>query len=280
MKKKNIILIALLVLIMGGQVFGQTVNTRQLDEVMNNGNVNLVSANGTGNIGSVAGRLRNNTASDILVNININNGLYLANSGPGQNMLVHAVYNGDSTYNVSGAARFIRLPANSTSNVVFSALCANRTLPTPQQDHSFTLASMPSDLQRVSSTLSRYNATNSNRNFTAMQLALWRSQGNSALDIMENYSFTQEDWNASSNILGIVEVNYALSGTYAYNHMYSFSISESSFSLNWGGTIYTGAYSRISNVLLLQPSGRRPFIFLVNNSNELMDMEDDIWRRL
>jgi len=282
MKRKFLVLLTVFSLILGGNLFAQTVNARQLDEAINSGNVTFVSANGAGNINSVTGRLRNNTANEIMINVVINNGMYLANSGRGQNMLAQAVYQEGFQYYSSGTTRYIRLPANNTTNIVFSALCANRALDTPALNHSFSLASMPANLRTMSTSLSTYYAANFGRNiFSVIQLALWRNQGENVLDIINTINFTFDDWQASSALLGITDpppVNI-VSGTYSYSSMYTLTITGSSFTMNWGGTNYTGTYFVIGNNLALQATNGTLFGFLVNSPTELMDADRDIWRR-
>jgi len=285
MRFKCSILFSFLSFFFISQLFGQTVNARQLDEALASGNVTLVSANGTGSASgySVNGRLRNNTQNEILINVLLNNGLYLSNSGNGQNMLALSILLEGLRYSTSGMTRYISLPANATTNIVFGAYCANREKDTPKTYETFTRTNMPASLQSLAVRLSNYYAINYiNETGPSIQLALWRGQGETLVNIAGIYNFTLENWSASSNILGlpVIPPRPVASGTYSYSSSYTVTITADGFTMNWGGQTYRGVYIVVEDVLILKPvmgdSGL--FAFTIVN-NGLQDDEGDLWRR-
>jgi len=281
---KKFIMVFSFLLLFGSHIFGQTVNARQLSEVFSNGNVTLISANGTGSISSVNGRLRNNTANEIQINVFVNNGIYLSNSGAGQNMLVLAIVLGDGVYYTSGTTKYIKLPANATTNIRFNAYCTNRDKDTPLENESFTSVSMPSDLQSISSKLSSYYVANFGKNITKpVQLALWRAQGESVADIAGVIGFTEDEWKTSSGILGVIDPPSVLfiPGTYSYSSKYAVTFSGNNFVMVWENRTYNGTYITIANTLILQASsedfGTR--VFTVYSSTAIQDKDGDLWSR-
>jgi len=284
MRNKVIILFSLLSFCFTSQLFGQTVNARQLDEALSSGNVTLTSANGSNYISSVNGRLRNNTANEILINIFINNGVYFSNSGVGQNMLAVAVLFEDSSNDRSGTTRYVSLPANAVTNVRFVTFCTNREKDTPKTHESFTRAGMPSGLQSISQRLSRYYADNFGRDvFSTIQLAVWRHQGETAAEIADVYYFTEDDWAASSGILGVADSpTIRASGTYSYSSDYTVILTDGNFSMTWGDLEYSGTYITIGNTLILWADWgdyTGTDIFTVNSVNAIQDEDGDTWRR-
>jgi len=180
---------------------------RQLSEVLSNGNVTL-TANGNGSSSgpSINGRLRNNTSSEIRINVIITDGLYLRNSGIGQNMIATQVYLGSFEYYASGSQYYINLRPNMETSIVFIAYCANFERNNPSRQESFTTAPTPPDFQAISSRISRYMADNfDDDETTAVQLALWRSQGKSRTEIARTFDFDDYDWNLSAAIMNYQE---------------------------------------------------------------------------
>jgi len=263
-------------------LFGQAVNVRDFNEALTSGNVTLESANGTGYISTVTGRLRNNTRNEIQINVSITNGLYFVNSGAGQNMIAVAVYLEGNRFYRSGTIRYIILPANTTTNIIFVSLCADREKDAPKTNELLIRTNMPSNLQSIATRLSNYYAANYGTAVNEpIQLALWREQRESISDIAAIYNFTAEDWTTSSNILGLPPppIDPIPAGTYSYSSRYSVTINGNNFTMNWEDSIYRGTYIRIDNAIILKAtSGDYKGVFTIVN-NGIQDRDGDLWRR-
>jgi len=193
----------LLTVVLAVQLYAQSSQVQQLNEALDSGNVTL-TANGNGSSSGTAirGRLRNNTAVEIRINVIITRGLYLVNSGMGQNMIAAQVFLGSMEYYMSGSTYYIRLPANSETQVVFVAYCANWDRDNPSASEAFSAAATPAGLIDISSKISRYMADNfDDDEITAVQIALWRSQGNTRAEIASHFRFDDDDWNLSTRII-------------------------------------------------------------------------------
>ena len=202
---KKIIFI-LLLLYISINLFGQT-NTgkREFDEAIASGDMTL-TANGNGSSTgmSIYGTVRNNTSNNIRIYVIIKNGIYLANSGEGQNMIATQIFllSRQIEYFIEGDEYFIDFPGSSISSVVFAAFCADYERSNPSKSENFNVAPTPQKLKEISSTISRYMADNFDENLViAAQLALWRSQGKSRMEIMKTFEFDDNDWNISNDIM-------------------------------------------------------------------------------
>jgi len=208
MKKKSFLVIVVLLFFgsVSTEVFGQssTIRTRQLGEALSSGDVTL-TARGNGNSsGSVVlGTLRNNTSNEIRINVIISGGLYLSNSGSGQNMIATQIFLSDGRYTESSPSnKFIRLSPNANTQISFTAYCADFDRENPSALETFNRISMPSNLQSISSKISRYENDNFDVDLVVpIQLALWRSQGQSRAAIAEKFDFTDADWEIATRIL-------------------------------------------------------------------------------
>jgi hypothetical protein len=177
---------------------------RQLGEALSSGDVALTAnGNGSSSGSAVVGNLRNNRASEIRINVVLNGGIYLLNSGSGQNMVAVQVFLINGGYNMSGGTdRFIRLPANASTQIMFLAFCADFELDNPGPDQTFRTGVTPSGIQAISSKISRYMADNFDDELTVpAQLALWRFQGQSRAAIFEKFDFDDSDWETASRII-------------------------------------------------------------------------------
>ena len=193
-----------LVLNLYGQAPGSG-GVQQLKDALNSGNVTL-TANGTGNSSGFAvnGFLKNNSRSEIRVNVIVEDGIYLLNSGAGQNMVIIQVFLSGGRYFFDNRNFFISLAPNENTGVVFEAYCANFDLDNPSRNETFSVAPMPPGLGEIVSQISKFAADNIDSDddlTTAAQLALWRTQGNSKTQIAEEFGFDEEDWNLSTYIL-------------------------------------------------------------------------------
>ena len=194
-------------LLFATNAFGQSLSpgVRQLAELLDNGSVTLTATgNGDSSGFAVDGYLKNNTANRITVNVNIENGIYLKNSGKGQNMLAIQVFQSDGRYNSDGKNYFIVLPAGAAIAIVFNAFCADYNLDNPSPGQTFSVVPVPQSIKDIAARISKHASDNlrSGIDFTvATQLALWRTQGNTRSDISKKFTFYDEDWDASTLIM-------------------------------------------------------------------------------
>lgn len=177
----------------------------QLRDVLNNGTVTLTaSGNGDSSGFAVDGYLKNNTANKINISVIIQNGIYLKNSGRGQNMIAIQVFSSDGGYYSDGKNYFIILPSQGTVDIVFNAYCADFDLDNPSAGESFSAVSIPAGIAGIASKMSRYAADNFDSDLDAtiaMQLALWRIQGNTRAEISKKFNFDNKDWDLSTVIM-------------------------------------------------------------------------------
>ena len=188
-------------------LFGQTSNTgaEQLQKLLDGGQVEL-NANGNGNSSGMAvlGILVNNTQDEKQIDIFLEGGLYLQNSGSGQNMVALQIYLSGGSYYSDGSSYFIVLPPKGNIRVSFVAFCADFDLDNPSPGQPLVPRPMPNELRAIASRLSKYayeNFDSDSDNTTAIQLALWRLQGNTRAKIGEKFYFEDEDWDISTEIM-------------------------------------------------------------------------------
>jgi len=209
MKKKCFMVIAVL-LFFGSvttEVFGQTVSLRirQLSEAVSSGNVTLsAQGNGSSSGNAVDGVLRNNTPNKIRINVNLSGGIYLSNSGSGQNMIATQIFLSDGGYYIESGTqgKYIELSPKINTKISFNAYCADFDLENPSMFETFSHVSMPFGLQSIAAKISRYEEENFGGDLTvSIQLALWRSQGLNRRKIEEKFDFTNDDWEIATKIL-------------------------------------------------------------------------------
>jgi len=183
MRKKILLFIAVLLFLgsISTEIFGQSnqVRIRQLGDELSNGNVTL-SANGNGSSSgnAVLGTLRNNMPDKIRINVSLSGGVYLSNSGPGQNMIATQIFLSDGRYyRESGSnSKFIELLPNLNTQITFKAYCADFERDNPSDKETFNNISMPSGFQSISLKISKYQNDNFGVDLVVpIQLALWRS---------------------------------------------------------------------------------------------------------
>ena len=201
---KGFVLSLVMAFVLTSGIFGQS-NTgiRQLGELLEKKEVTL-KANGNGSSSGTAvyGVITNTTSAEIRVNVIINNGIYLANSGAGQNMVATQVLLSGLSYYHDKNNYYIILKSNSATSVVFIAYCADFDRSNPAAAESFAMAATPQDIMEISARISRYMADNFGDDETvAVQLALWRSRGKNRSEIAKVFSFDDDDWNLSSKIM-------------------------------------------------------------------------------
>lgn len=187
-------------------LFGQSPPViREMREALSSGDISLVAhGNGSRAGFSVDGYLRNNTSSDIRVNIFISNGLYLRNSGAGQNMLAIQIYREEGRYTMSGSAKYIQLPPKENTPIMLRAICADFERDSPSSEESFTMDSVPSDIQAIASRISRYMADHFDDDEDLdlpIQLALCRVQGKTRSDIEMAFDFSDSDWDIATEVM-------------------------------------------------------------------------------
>jgi hypothetical protein len=186
-------------------LFAQTsVPVQELNDVLDNGQATLTAhGNGSSSGMAVIGYLRNLTSGELRVSIYIKQGLYLRNSGPGQNMLATQIYLDGGRYSSDGLRSFILLKPQENAEVNFLAFCANLERDNPSSGESFSGGAMPSELQTIAAKINKYmdEYPNDENVVTTAQVALWRYQGNTWDEISEHFQFTQDDWNNAGILL-------------------------------------------------------------------------------
>ena len=207
MKKKQVSLAVLLcVFLPAMNVFGQTAQPApvQLSVALSSGNVTLTARgdNYSSGIGAVVGTLRNNTSVELSIDVSVTGGLYLRNSGAGQNMLATRVFLKGGRYSRVGTNRFITVSAGASVEIEIEAFCADMKLDNPAPSESFSTGSTPSVILSISSKIGRYRADNFGAELTIpIQIALWRTQGHSRPEISAKLSFTGGDWEIATTII-------------------------------------------------------------------------------
>jgi len=178
---------------------------RQLADLIGDGSITLSAAgNGDASGFAVDGYLKNNTANRINVNIILENGIYLKNSGKGQNMIAVQIFQSDGQYFSDGKSHFIAVPAGGRLEIVFNAFSANFDLPNPTSKQTFSVAPIPLDIEHIAIRISKYAALifNSDVDHTvAIQLAIWRSQGKTRAEITRKLNISNENWELSAKIM-------------------------------------------------------------------------------
>jgi hypothetical protein len=207
MKKTSLLILAVLLFFgsVSTELFGQTARTSviQLGDALSGGNVTLnARGNGSSSGSSVYGTLRNNTLNEIRISIILTGGLYLRNSGPGQNMIATQIFLSDGGYTESGRNKFISLSPNANTQIMFIAYCADFERENPSAAETFSRISMPSGLQSIAAKISRYENDHFDDDvMVPVQLAVWRAQGESRAAIARKYPFTNDDWEIAAIIL-------------------------------------------------------------------------------
>jgi hypothetical protein len=199
------VLVYILVFSVVPNLFAQT-NTavQELNELLEDGRVTL-RANGKGSSSGMAaaGYLQNSTSGELRINIYIQQGLYLRNSGAGQNMVASQIFLKGGQYFSDGLNNFILLGPRENAEVDFLAFCANLERDNPSAGESFSVDAMPSELQAIAAKINAYmdEHPGDENIVTIAQLALWRYQGKTRDEIAEHFSFTQDDWDHATALL-------------------------------------------------------------------------------
>ena len=116
--------VVFLTVFLAGGLFAQQV--LDLGDLINNRQVSLSArGNGSSSGASLDGDLRNLTAGTLRINTVIRRGLFLANSGAGQNMAATGVYLGDLGYYSDGKDTFIELGRGAEISVCFIGFCVD-----------------------------------------------------------------------------------------------------------------------------------------------------------
>ena len=182
------------------ELFGQSAPV-DLGFALSNGLVSLsVSGNGYCSGHSVEGTITNHTSTSISINVNITDGLYLVNSGRGQNMLATRIFLSGLRY--IERDRFIPIEPGVSVGIVIEAYCADFDKDNPTSSERFRFSVKPVALASISAKIGRYSAVNFNADLTApIQLALWREQGKSWQEIANKFEFTSVDWEIATQIM-------------------------------------------------------------------------------
>jgi hypothetical protein len=187
---------------LSGQI--SSIIPRQLGEALSSGDVTLTAnGNGRSSGSAVTGNLRNHKSNEIRINVILSNGLYLLNSGSGQNMVATQVFQSNGRYTTLGKNKFIRLLPNTDTEIMFLSFCADFERDNPSSTQFFEYsADIPSGIQSISSKISRYMADKFDKDIVIpIQLALWRSQGQSWSSISQKFNFDDSDWEIATKII-------------------------------------------------------------------------------
>ncbi|MDR1654623.1 MAG: hypothetical protein LBR96_01395 [Treponema sp.] len=203
--RKHVMIISFLFFVFSMELFGQAdfITPRQLSEAISSGDVTLTAnGNGSSSGSAVIGTLKNNKSNEIFINVVLNDGIYLRNSGSGQNMVAAQVFLSNGVYTTLRTNKFIRLSPNANTQIMFLAFCADFERDNPAATEFFSYAAMPSGIQTISSKISRYMADKFDEDITIpIQLALWRSQEQSWEAISEKFIFDDSDWEIATRIM-------------------------------------------------------------------------------
>jgi hypothetical protein len=181
--------------------FAQTVT--DLGEALRSGQVVLsVTGNGSSSGTALEGFLVNNAGRALRININIANGLYLANSGRGQNMVAVQIFLGDGAFYSDGRSSFIKIGSGERTPIIMVAFCANFDLPNPSARETFAAAGMPASIRSIASKIARFAAADPMADLTVpAQIALWFSQGETPAAVAEKFSFSPSDEETAREIM-------------------------------------------------------------------------------
>jgi hypothetical protein len=196
------ILAAFLVLVfVPGAAAAQTV--RDLGEVLRGNQAVLrVSGNGSSSGTAVEGYLTSSAARPLRIHINIAEGLYLANSGGGQNMVAVQIFLGDGSFYGGGRLSFIEIQPGKRTPVMMVAFCADFERPNPSARETFTVAAMPASIKAIAAKIAGFTASNPMEDLTVpAQLALWFSQGETPESVAEKFGFSASDEEAARKIM-------------------------------------------------------------------------------
>jgi hypothetical protein len=186
-------------------LFAQTAGSiRELKDVLENGQAALTaSGNGSSSGMALTGYVQNGTSSELRINIYIREGLYLRNSGAGQNMVASQIYLKGGRYVSDGLSNFIILNPRENAEVDLLAFCANLERDNPSSGENFAVDDMPSDLQTIAEKINKYmdEYPDDENIVTIAQVALWRYQGKTQNEISEHFQCTQDDWNNAGILL-------------------------------------------------------------------------------
>jgi hypothetical protein len=179
----------------------------ELNDLIESDQVALTAKGTGGSSGMVVnGYVRYSMPREFFISALINRGIYLKNSGAGQNMIAIQIYYKGGQYFSDGSRKFIAVQPQENAEIRFIAFCADLERDNPSLEESFAIDTMPAELQTITANITRYleeNPSNENRN-TVAQIALWRSQGKTWSEIKEirrYFRFTQSDWDSSSILL-------------------------------------------------------------------------------
>jgi len=201
--KKSISMLILFVLVTAGSFAQTRTAVQDLNDAIRNGQVRL-TANGNGSSSGMAvnGYLRNLTTVEIRININIDFGIYLANSGQGQNMLGTQVYLKGGKYSSDGVRDFIVLQPSINMEVSFLAFCVDLERDNPSLSETFSVGGVPDEITAIAAKINRFEREHPDEDVvTAGQLALWRSKGKTWTEISRSFKFNQNDWNNATVLL-------------------------------------------------------------------------------
>jgi hypothetical protein len=177
---------------LSGGLFAQV---QDLEDAINNGRVSLIArGNGSSSGASLDGSLQNSTSGTLRISTVIRRGLFLKNSGPGQDMAATGVYLSDGGYYSDGKNTYIELKPRERTPVVFIGFCADFQKENPSSGESFSVAAMPDSMQAIVGKISRYMADHPDVDVTsAAQISLWLSRGETVSSIREKFDFGPED---------------------------------------------------------------------------------------
>ena len=168
----------------------------ELSELISSGAVSLVQARGNGasSGNSIDAVLRNNTERELQINVFLDQPIFLANSGVGQNMIASMVVGDDGSYKQEGSRSIVTLRPSEPFKASMVAYCADFSKENPNSTETFDLSQVPPRLAAVISRVNEYARSNPDVDVTvAAQLAVWLAQDESTVIIAEKFPFTPAD---------------------------------------------------------------------------------------
>jgi hypothetical protein len=142
----------------------------------------------------VTATLANTTDSELRIQVDLAEPLFLANSGSSQNMVATQVFLEGGRYVSDGKRNFIVLAARSSQRIVFMAYCVDFEKDNPSTSDRFSVAKAPERLRPVMARISAHSQRNPNVDITnAAQAAVWLAQGVPLSEIRTKFSVARAD---------------------------------------------------------------------------------------
>lgn len=164
--------------------------------LIESGAVALVEARGNGasSGNSIDALLRNDTQSELEVDVFMREPVFFVNGGVGQNMVGSMVLGADGSYSQVGDRSVVTLEPGQQFEASIVAYCADMGKENPSHMETFQTSAAPVHLASVIGKVNDYVRANPNADVTAAaQVAIWMAQGEEPADIATKFPFTSAD---------------------------------------------------------------------------------------